>query len=269
MARLPRVPGVAERRVAHESWGPEDGEPVLLCHGGMFSRLLRPVDLTVLGNVRLLTFDRPGYGGTDPLPGATVAERAADGVTVLDACGVSSCRVVGWSNGVPHALALAAIAPERVTRVDAVATPVVDGFQAENQHTAPVLADPEGFAELVAAAVEAGDPVEAIDRYSATMSYLAARDDEALRTHLVEALREGIRQGGVGAATDQIAVAHPWGFDLASVHTPVRVWFGADDTVSSRDDSERLTAMLPSATLTVVPGGHDVIFALWNRLLSS
>jgi pimeloyl-ACP methyl ester carboxylesterase len=60
----------------------------------MFSRLVRPVDLAVLDHpgVRLITFDRPGYGGTDPLAGATVTERAGDAIAVLDANGVARAR---------------------------------------------------------------------------------------------------------------------------------------------------------------------------------
>ena len=56
----------------------------------------------------------------------------------------------------PHALAIAAIVPDRVERVDAVANPVVDGFQSENPVLDSVLEDPAGFAEFVEAAVAAG-----------------------------------------------------------------------------------------------------------------
>jgi pimeloyl-ACP methyl ester carboxylesterase len=234
----------------------------------MFSRLVRPVDLAVLDDaeVRLITFDRPGYGGTDPLPGATVTERAGDAIAVLDAEGVARARVIGWSNGVPHALALAAIAPDRVESVDAVATPVVDGFQSGNPLIAPILDDPAGFAEFVEAAVAAGDPVEAVDRYAATSSYLVAREDESLRVLLVDALREGIRQAAAGAIADMSAIAQPWGFSVPDLKVPLRVWHGEDDVVSSRVDAERLVGLVPNASLHVVPGGHDVLFSLWEQL---
>lgn len=140
-------------------------------------------------------------------------------------------------------------------------------FSPESPLFAPVLDNPAGFAEFLEAAVAAGDPGEAIDRYAASSSYLAARVDASLRALLVEALCEGIRQGAAGIIADQSAIAQPWGFHLAELTTPLRVWHGLDDVISRRVEAERLVALVDGATLEIVPGGHDVIFDLWEQLL--
>src|SRR5690348_12319336 len=106
------------RRVAVEEWGSPSGSPVLLLHGTPGSRLgpvPRPLVLYQLG-IRLITFDRPGYGRSDRMPGRRVADVAADVLEIADALGLERFGVLGRSGGGPHALACAALLPERTTR---------------------------------------------------------------------------------------------------------------------------------------------------------
>jgi pimeloyl-ACP methyl ester carboxylesterase len=66
------------RQLAYSEWGDLAGTPVLLMLGTPTSRLLCPdEDTTVAAAVRLITFDRPGYGLSDPRPGATLLALAA------------------------------------------------------------------------------------------------------------------------------------------------------------------------------------------------
>lgn len=67
--------------------------------------------------MRLISFDRPGYGGSERLPGRRVADVAADVAAIADAMGLDTFAVVGRSGGGPHSLACAALLPDRVTRV--------------------------------------------------------------------------------------------------------------------------------------------------------
>src|SRR5690348_8901714 len=72
--------GVApQRRMAWSEWGPEDGVPVLFSPGAATSSSLGFVAGVVerLG-VRLIAVDRPGLGGSDPAPGRTLLDTAAD-----------------------------------------------------------------------------------------------------------------------------------------------------------------------------------------------
>src|SRR5439155_6883908 len=67
--------------------------------------------------IRLFSYDRPGYGGSTRQKGRAVADCAADVTAVCDDLGVDRLRVWGISGGGPHALAAAALLPERVAAV--------------------------------------------------------------------------------------------------------------------------------------------------------
>lgn len=64
---------------------------------------------------RVILFDKPGTGLSDPVPGApTVEQRTADVVAVMDAAGSERAVVIGFSEGGFPAITLAATQPERV-----------------------------------------------------------------------------------------------------------------------------------------------------------
>jgi pimeloyl-ACP methyl ester carboxylesterase len=64
---------------------------------------------------RLIRFDKRGTGLSDRPPGPqALEERMEDAHAVLDAAGVERADVLGWSEGGPLALLLAAKHPERV-----------------------------------------------------------------------------------------------------------------------------------------------------------
>ena len=69
---------------------------------------------------RVITYDRPGYGRSDRNPGRRVVDCVPDVEAIADAEGIDHFVVVGGSGGGPHALAVAARLPERVTFVRCV-----------------------------------------------------------------------------------------------------------------------------------------------------
>ena len=75
-----------------------------------------PVRRPAPAGIRLISFDRPAYGGSDRLAGRQVADAAEDVLAIADAYGLKKFAVVGRSGGGPHALACAALLPERTTR---------------------------------------------------------------------------------------------------------------------------------------------------------
>ena len=100
-------------------WGQARGFPLIAHHGTPSCRLDRPARALDgrLADVRLISFDRPGYGGSPARPGRDVAAAAGDVTAIADALGLGAFAVYGGSGGGPHALACAALLGERVTRV--------------------------------------------------------------------------------------------------------------------------------------------------------
>jgi pimeloyl-ACP methyl ester carboxylesterase len=77
------------RTLAVEDSGDPDGRPVLVHMGTPNSRHLdgpNVADAAARG-LRLICYDRPGYGGSDPQPGRTVADCAADARAICAAWG--------------------------------------------------------------------------------------------------------------------------------------------------------------------------------------
>ncbi len=106
------------RQLAYAVWGDPAGFPVVVLHGTPGCRLNRYPDEQALAaaGIRVITYDRPGYGGSDRDPGRQVAGCVADVAAIADAVGVDRFAVSGGSGGGPHALAVAAGLPDRVTR---------------------------------------------------------------------------------------------------------------------------------------------------------
>ncbi len=106
------------RSLAYCRWGEPNGPAVLAFHGSPASRIWWPgLDQTEAAAVHLVTVDRPGYGGSDPLPGRPIAGWASDVAELTEALGIERFGVVGWSGGAPYAAATAAAMPDRLTGV--------------------------------------------------------------------------------------------------------------------------------------------------------
>ncbi len=104
--------------------GAGDGPVVLVHHGTPMSGLLfdpHVRDAEERG-IRLIGYDRPGYGGSTPAPGRSVADVADDVRAIADAVEVERLAVWGISGGGPHALACAALASDRVAAVASLAS---------------------------------------------------------------------------------------------------------------------------------------------------
>lgn len=241
------------RALTFDDVGDPNGTPVVYLHGGGDSRLTRHPDDSIAAElgVRLLAVERSG----PPERGRTLrrwAERVVGGVPV------ERFAVVGWSAGGPHALAVAAVAQDRVTRVALVASmppPDQAHHLADDVRQVTRVA---GYSLRWAAfhlerwgrrpVLETGDP----------------RTDEAYARGRLEAFRHG----GLTLARELRYIGRPWDFDLSEVRVPVTLWAGDEDTVCPPAISEALAARLPNATLKVVEGTHQLLFPRWREILA-
>ncbi|WP_035792018.1 alpha/beta fold hydrolase [Kitasatospora mediocidica] len=181
--------------------------------------------------IRWISYDRPGYGGSTPHPGRDVGSAAADVAAVADALGVDRFAVMGSSGGGPHALACAALLPERVQAV--VCAAGLAPFDAPGLDWFAGMA-PAGAAEL-RAAVRGREALEKLLAASEFDPEIFTPADHAalgaawrwLATVAGEALRGGIG----GMVDDDLAYVAPWGFDPARVTTPTLVLHGDRDRV--------------------------------------
>jgi pimeloyl-ACP methyl ester carboxylesterase len=110
-----QLPG--DRVLAYEVCGDPHGAPVFLLHGTPGSRSgprPRGIHLDLMG-IRLITYDRPGYGESDRVEGRQVVDAADDVMALAEELGIERFAVLGRSGGAPHALACAARLTDHVT----------------------------------------------------------------------------------------------------------------------------------------------------------
>jgi len=266
------------RTLTYCLYGPDEGVRVLFHYGTPGVRLLSPLIVRAAGRcgVRLLVADRPGYGGSSRRPGRCVADIVEDIAFLTDALGWDRFATWGGSGGAPHALACAALLPDRVRRCASVVGPApfdadgldwFAGMSAGNveEFTRARLGEAayrplvERLAREAVASVENGQP-QVAPEYD-----LPAADLAALRGRLLEpGHRERTRMaylGGVDGWVDDImAMTRSWGFPLAQIKVPVSVWYGPEDVLSPRGHAEWLIAHLPGAERRELPtGGHLLV----------
>lgn len=207
--------------------------------------------------LRWVSHDRPGYGGSTPLPGRDVASAAAHVAAVADALGIDRFAVMGHSGGSPHALACGALLPDRVLAV--VGGAGMAPYDAEGLDWYAGMV-PAGVASLRAAA--AGR--EAKKRYETsgaeydpqfTPADLAALQGEW--SWFDSVVGPAVEAGPGGLIDDDLAYVSPWGFDPADVGPPVLLLHGDRDGIVPVAHGEWLSRRCPAAELWRYPDdGH-------------
>lgn len=225
--------------------GPPDGTPVLY-HSGTPGNGT-PFDWHVAKmaerGLRYVSVTRPGYGGSSRQEGRIVADVVTDTQTVLDHLGIDQAWMLGWSGGGPHALACAALMPERVlgTALIAGVAPYpaegldwfagmgvenVEEFQAALQGPAALLP----FMEPVRESLGALAPAAVADSFGGLVDEVdTASITGGLAAYVAALFREAFRVSYWGIFDDDMAFTAPWGFDLGSIPGRVHLWQGAHD----------------------------------------
>jgi pimeloyl-ACP methyl ester carboxylesterase len=269
--------------------GDPEGVPLLYLHGTPDSRLARPADdgPAARAGVRLLALDRPGYGGSDPLPiggSSWTGPLARDVAAVLGELQVGHVGLLAWSGGTLAALALAAALPAQVSALGIVSglvprqaydDPAVRRAGAERLHTLG-LADtlPPGQLGEAVAPLLAPHPC---DRALALEHQAERRDPAGARElasvaggadRMADALVEAVRHGLAGVAADVEAQARALDVDVTTVACRTRLWYGSADAVTPPAFGDWYARELPAATLDVVPGAaHYLLFTQWAGIL--
>ncbi|HMG63863.1 MAG TPA: alpha/beta fold hydrolase [Streptosporangiaceae bacterium] len=244
---------------AEGATGAEGGLPVVWHHGtpniGAPPEPLFPA--AERNGIRWVSYDRPGYGGSTPRPGRDVASAAADVAAIADALGIDRFAVMGHSGGGPHALACAALLPERVLGV--VSGAGLAPFGAEGLDWFAGMT-PSGAAELRASVVGRAALEEQLTAGEFDPEMFTPADHAALEgawSWLGAVAGKGLDSGIGGMVDDDLAYVAPWGFDPAQVGAPTLLLHGGRDRIVPSSHGRWLAQHCPSAELWPRPGdGH-------------
>ncbi|GAC1485342.1 MAG: alpha/beta hydrolase [Candidatus Dormibacteria bacterium] len=273
-----------------EEGGDPAGRPIFVLAGTPNSRHLFAGHLALAAEqrVRLIGYDRPGYGGSTPKPGRTIADGAADVRTIAEALGIDRFAVWGISGGGPHALGCAALLGDRAVAVASLASPApygaagLDYFAGMGEMNVDdiklYLNDPEAAREKTEADREGMMTATPAAIREFMQSLLSPVDAAVLSgeyaEHMARNIRDGLAPGIQGWWDDGCAWLKPWGFELESIRVPLTLWHGRQDRFVPFSHGEWLARTIPGVeahlsdddghlTLTVnrLPSIHDWLLA--------
>jgi pimeloyl-ACP methyl ester carboxylesterase len=261
------------RTLAVQEKGDPAGKPLLVHMGTPNSRhLYGPnVEDASQRGLRLISYDRPGYGGSTPQPGRAVGDCAADVRAICAALGIERLVMWGISGGGPHVLACAALLPDLVAAAASLASPAPYGAEGLD-YFAGMGDGNAGDVRLLltdkkAARAKWEEDREEILATSASeaaeaMKSLLTPADAAVLTgglagYLVLINREGLSPGSQGWWDESCALREPWGFDLADISVPVLLLHGRQDKFVPCAHGEWLAGHIPGAAARLLDNdGH-------------
>jgi pimeloyl-ACP methyl ester carboxylesterase len=251
------------RTVGFVDYGSAAAAAVLWCHGGPGSRV-EPAHLrsrAKAAGLRLVGIDGPGYGLSTVQPGRTIGGWVPDAVAVADHLGIAQFVTVGTSTGGAYALALAALAPERVVGVVACCamtdTRWPDGRATMSRPHAHAVWEAPDRAAALAAAVDAHGEGGSKMRGPGMAAGLAPSDvalfrDAAWVNHAEAAFSAMFAQGLEGYTDDRLADGPGWiTFDVSAIRCPVTILHGGSDRIVDVIHAHHTAELVPNAELVI------------------
>jgi pimeloyl-ACP methyl ester carboxylesterase len=259
----PRAVTVDGHRVAYAEHGDPEGTPVVAFHGMPGSRAFGALydDHARDCGVRVLAFDRPGYGVSADWPDYDAADAPRVVAALLDDAGVDTAGLLAFSGGTPHALATAAALSDRIRAATVVAGAVPPGcadslprvqrvLGALAAHTPRLLG---GLLRAQAWAADRSDPEFVAAQYATDgTDHLPADVLAATKRDFLQAL-DG---GAAGLVRESRQAVRDWPLDLDAVDCEVAWFHGSRDENVPLAGARACVDALPDATLTILDTDH-------------
>jgi pimeloyl-ACP methyl ester carboxylesterase len=237
--------------------------------------------------LRMVTWSRPGYGGSPrrshPARGPRIADDVRDAEAVLDALHLDGFVTVGWSGGAPRALACAALLPDRcaaaatlagVAPFDApgldwladMAPDNVADFQVASRHPEDYAAyQAENFLPLLDVGPE--QMADGVAGFLTPADAVAMTGDIA--DWITAMLHRAGAQGVAGVHDDGLAIVAPWGFDVRDITVPTTVWAGGQDIMVPFAHGQWLAEHIPGAVPHLLEAeGHITLLHRLDEVLT-
>jgi pimeloyl-ACP methyl ester carboxylesterase len=225
--------------------------------------------------IRLIGYDRPGYGGSSARPGRSIGDAAGDVAELLEAFGVERFATWGFSGGGPHALACAALLSDRCVAAATLASVAPYGAEGLDWLEGMGEANTRDFDALLAGP-DVLEPMLLRDQAEmfsagpdglrqAMLTVLSPLDQAALTPEVAEwlyaVMAEGAAKRVEGFRDDNLACVRPWGFDPADIRAPVLLLQGVQDLMVPPTHGRWLAARIPGVEAEISDAeGHITLF---------
>lgn len=271
-ARLSDVTLADGRTLRTYEVGDPSGTLVIYHHGTPASGLLAQSWATDCEekSIRMVGYDRAGYGGSSRKAGRAIADIAGDIAAVADAAGADRFCTWGISGGGPHALACAALLADRVIAAaglapvapyDADGLDFLAGMGQDNLDEFGAAAQGEDALRPYLDAQREELISTTPDGLSEAMSSLVPEVDRRalsgdLGQHLHASMLHGLGDGVDGWIDDDLAFVMPWGFDLGSIDVPLLLLQGEQDLMVPFAHGQWLAAHTNAEARFLPADGH-------------
>jgi len=228
--------------------------------------------------MRVVHYSRPGLGRSTAQRGRSIADAAGDVAVILDALGAERFVTIGWSGGGPHALASAALLPDRCVAVASVSGVApygaagLDWFagmdEDNRQEFTLAIAGTDAFMQRIEAEAPKYATMQAQPLDAETLAHPAAADIAAFREFVAATMRHAFVEGTAGWRDDDLAFMRPWGFDPARIRGPVTIWHGEADQAVPVAHGRWLASQIRDAHAHFEPAlGHGVLMRVHCRAI--
>ena len=260
------------RTLAVEDAGDPAGRPVMVHVGTPGCRQLygRTVADATARGLRVISYDRPGYGDSTPQPGRTMADTADDARVICDALGIGRLAMWGLSGGGPPLLACAALLPDLVVAAACLCSPApydaegldwLAGFGTAALEEVRLMSndEPAGRAlfEKDREEMLATSPADLAAQWAPG---LPPGDDQGFLVDEAICMQRAMAPGIEGAWDDCVAQLTPWGFDVARITVPVLLMHGRLDKAVPFGHGQWLAAHIPGVEARLFDNeGHGTL----------
>lgn len=244
-----------------------EGPTLLLCNGLGTNPHAWPALLRRDCGVRVISWNHRGVGGSDrPRDHRRVGIDAflEDAVAVMDAAGVRSCAVGGWSIGVNTAFELAVVHPDRVEGIFAVAGVPGGTFASMGAPLMiPRLARRPialGVTRVLRRTGKVVTPVSSRIPVGVALAQALSHSGFMLPTKEIPALRRAVKEF-LTTPVDwymhlALAAAQHPRVPLRHIKVPTAFVAGKYDLLASSQDMATAAERIPGATYVELPGSH-------------
>ncbi len=260
------------RQVAIRESGASDSYPIFYAHGNPGSRLEVAffADKAMEHGFRLISFDRPGFGGSDYVTPYSLTDYAKDVERIADKLGINHYGAMGWSSGGPPSLAAGFETSQRVDFVisasgytDFGEYPQAVQLMDEKGLKGPELSEsrPRLFNIVLDATqwTERHFPKFYMRMAMAEMteSDKAVLNETWKRDLFAASQKAALTQDIQGVKQDLETQWAPWEFKLKQVQVPVQVIQGKKDTFVPWQFAEHICSQVPDCQLNLIDdAGH-------------
>ena len=262
------------RRLAYSEYGNPAGTKVVIHHHALpGSRREAEVfrdfgHLAKTPEVRLISFDRPGFGDSDPVAAKSFCGWVPDLIAAAHALKVDRFAITAFSGGVPYALAAAIAHPDRVTRIATACAAGEHVKGLDNGKAAKQREIARDHPRLFKAEINLWirsierNPKHATRPITGLLQKHVPKETELFKDPVAvefaaAVMKLAFKQGALAMGQEAALLTGPWRLDLAGVKASTTLWHGESDEFSPPWMSEVLAKAIPGAECHLSPGdGH-------------